>query len=342
MFNISNRRYTGAKTKLLKNIEAVLNQTSFKTALKSGSFFDVFAGTGVVSEYFLKEGYFLRFIINDFLHSNFAIFNGFFASGDFDQNKLNKIAKNFNQISLKEQNYYSLNFGEKFFSNQDAVKIGFIRDEIDYLKNANEINQKEFFILLSSLIYSLDKISNTCGHYEAYRKNIILQDRFVFELISPIKTDKKIEIFRQDSNELSKKIRSDIAYIDPPYNSRQYSRFYHLLENITQNKKPELFGVALKPKPENLSAYCTTNAKKAFENLIKNLVNNGTCGILVSYNNTYNSKSNSSQNKINFDELQEILQNFGKIKKFEFDFKAFNAGKTDLKNHKEFIFLGVR
>ena len=64
----------------------------------------------------------------------------------------------------------------------------------------------------------------------------------MFKLIEPIKHTSKIQIFREDANELVKKVKFDICYIDPPYNSRQYSRFYHVLENLAQWKKPKLFG----------------------------------------------------------------------------------------------------
>ena len=47
-------------------------------------------------------------------------------------------------------------------------------------------------------------------------------------------TKKRLMIFEKKFNLLVKKISPDIIYIDPPYNSRQYSRFYHLLENITK------------------------------------------------------------------------------------------------------------
>ena len=40
--------------------------------------------------------------------------------------------------------------------------------------------------------------------------------------------------------------RVKMIYIDPPYNSRQYSDAYHLVENIARWKKPEVFGVARK------------------------------------------------------------------------------------------------
>ena len=106
--------------------------------------------------------------------------------------------------------------------------------------------------------------------------------------------EKKIKIYRQDSNLLSKSINSDIAYIDPPYNSRQYSRFYHLYENLVKWDKPKLEGVAMKPPTENSSAYSTSKAFITMSDLISNLK---TKQILISYNNTYKSNSNSSRIK---------------------------------------------
>jgi adenine-specific DNA-methyltransferase len=52
---------------------------------------------------------------------------------------------------------------------------------------------------------------------------------------------KDVSIFNQDTNVLAKNIKADIVYIDPPYNSRQYSRFYHVLENLTKWQKPKLY-----------------------------------------------------------------------------------------------------
>ena len=79
MFSPSNRRYTGAKTKLLDSIdESILKSFDYRER-KNLSFFDVFGGTGVVSEYFAKKSEFSNIIINDFLHSNFIIYQGFFT-----------------------------------------------------------------------------------------------------------------------------------------------------------------------------------------------------------------------------------------------------------------------
>lgn len=187
-------------------------------------------------------------------------------------------------------------------------------------------------------MYSFDKIANTCGHYDAYRKIKEIPENFEFDLIKPKDYDntKLVEIYRTDSNKLASEVKCDIAYIDPPYNSRQYSRFYHVMENITQWKKPKLYGVAMKPKEENMSEYCKVHAAVAFNDLVQKL---NVKYIVVSYNNTYESKSHSSQNKITLEEIETILSSKGETLKFEKRYKAFTTGKTELKDHKEFIFI---
>ena len=85
-----------------------------------------------------------------------------------------------------------------------------------------------------------------------------------------------------------------------------------------------------------MSEYCRSNAKLAFEDLINKL----NCRyIVVSYNNTYLSKSKSSRNKIEIDDMLNILNNKGKVLKFEKKHQFFNAGKTDFNDHKEFVFI---
>ena len=333
MFNMYNRRYTGSKYKLMEWIRSLILENC-----KGDTFFDVFAGTGVVTEYLLSD--FKNFIVNDFLYSNEIIYKGFFLQEDYDINKINDFANFYNNIDRKniKENYFSKNFGNKYFNNDDAKLIGKIRQDLEDIKQKKKINNKEFSILLSSLIFSMDKIANTCGHYDAYRKINNIQSKFKYELIIPKKLSKQqhINIYREDSNKLAKEVVADIAFIDPPYNSRQYSRFYHILENITKWEKPKLYGTALKPKEENMSEYCKTSAPKVFEDLIKDL---NVKYIVVTYNNTYNSKSSSSKNKITLEEISAILNQKGETKIFDKPYKFFNAGKTDLKNHKEYVFI---
>jgi adenine-specific DNA-methyltransferase len=88
-----------------------------------------------------------------------------------------------------------------------------------------------------------------------------------------------------DANELIREIESDVLYIDPPYNSRQYFNSYHVPENIVKWDKVELEGITKqrKDRKKYKSEYCTINAKDIFSDLIMNAK---VKYIIVSYNNT--------------------------------------------------------
>jgi len=305
--NLESRRYIGNKNKLTNWIlDTILTETK-----NVNSLIDIFAGTASVAKASFKH--FENVIINDILHSNNVIYKAFFEIGNWNKEKLNYILKSWNELKADQltENYFSEQFGNKFFEHNTSKIIGFIRQDIEDKKN--EFTDKEYNILLATLIYNIDKIANTVGHFDAYIKKPIRSNKLNFILINPIDFA-GIEIHQENANVLARKIKADIAYIDPPYNSRQYSRFYHLYENLIQWKKPELFGVALKPKPENMSVYCTVGAKDAFKDLVENL---NVKYLAVSYNNTYNSKSNSSENKIKLEQIEAILNKKGRTKIFE-------------------------
>ena len=327
-FQLHNRRYIGNKHKLIKWIFSVLDKEC-----EGKSFTDIFAGTGVVAA--VAGQHFDEITLNDFLFSNQTIYKAFFGNGNWDRKKINSIVKDYNNINGEDldENYFSLNFGGKYFSKNSAKIIGFIRENIE--ENRDNLTKREYDMLVSSLLYSTDKIANTVGHYDAYFKKETIMDNFFMRPIEPIKV-KTISIFREDANLLAKRIKTDIVYIDPPYNSRQYSRFYHILETITKWDKPKLHGVALKPPPENMSDYCRVSAKDKFAELINDI---NAKYLVVSYNSTYNPKSNSSQNKITLEEIRNILNKKGETKVFEKDYRHFNAGNTNFDNHKEYLFV---
>jgi len=332
-FNIYNRRYTGSKNKLLPWIKKII----IKECKNASSFFDIFAGTGSVTYGLIDQ--FDEFYINDFLFSNEIIYNAFFSPAFYDYDKLTNIAENYCKIneSKLKPDFVTNNYTNKYFSYNDSLIIDYIRNDIEMMKEI--LNPKEYNILLASLIYSFDRCANTVGHYEAFIKAKEIKSSFKFELINPVfneKRNKKINIYRNDANKLAEEIYADIVYIDPPYSSRQYSRFYHVIETIAKWNKPELFGKTLKPAPENLSDYSKVGAVYTFDKLITSLK---TKYIVVSYNNTYDSRSNSSKNKMSLEQITQILEKKGKTKIFYMDYKAFNAGKTNFNNHQEIIFV---
>ncbi len=329
---INNRRFLGSKFKLLNFIENTVNENckDIKTVA------DVFAGTGVVGSLFLKNGKEVYF--NDYLKSNYYTYKAFYGSTRIDLKKIEDIINRYNKLETDEENYFSINFGDTYFSKKDCKKIGFIRDNIENKFNNNEINDREKDLLVASLIYSMDRVANTVGHYDAYRKIKNIEDKFFMYMLDVEENgSKKSHITNLDANDFIKNVKVDLVYIDPPYNSRQYCDAYHLLENIAEWKKPKVYGVARKMDRTNLkSKYCTNKAVEAFSDLINNC---NSKYILVSYNNT-GEKSNSRSNaKISDLQIKEILERKGKVKVFEKPYNNFTTGKSIAIDHKERLFL---
>lgn len=328
-YKLESRRYIGCKAKLIDWIFNLIQQETQDVH----TFCDIFAGTGSVSNRAINL--YDNVIINDFLHSNNLLYKAFFSTGYWNKEKIINLLDAFNGIDIDsiKDNYFSENYGNKYFDMASAKLIGHIRDVIEDIKST--LTEKEYCILIASLIYSMDRIANTLGHFEAYIKKEIKPRKFIMRLIDA-KSFEGVTIYQEDANALAKKVHTDIVYMDPPYNSRQYSRFYHLYEVLVKWDKPPLKGDARKPAEENMSDYCRVKAFSAFTDLVAHI---DTKYIVVSYNNTYKSKSSSSENKIKLEQIEEVLNKCGTTRIFTHKHQAYNAGKTEFDDHKEYLFI---
>ena len=331
-FRINQRRYLGSKTKLLEFIDNIIQEEK----IQFSSFADIFAGTGTVANHFYDRAH---IIVNDILDSNNHIYNAFFGKDEIQVEKLKGFLKFYNSIDVSKygDNYFSDNFSNTYFDVANSKSIGIIRDDIEKLFEQKIITNREKSYLLTSLIYALDRIANTVGHYDAYRK-IDIPEKRLFLLPLDLKVSKySAEIHKADANELVKKIKADIVYIDPPYNSRQYSDAYHLLENVATWKKEEVFGVAKKLNRSHIkSKYSMKSAGVAFGELIDNI---DAKYILISYNDMGDSGNARSQSRISDHEILSVLKRKGQVQIFETNFKQFTTGKSNKDNLKERIFL---
>jgi adenine-specific DNA-methyltransferase len=331
-FCITQRRYLGSKKKLLNFIDTILQ----KEDIKFDSFADIFAGTGAVANHFYERS---QIIVNDILDSNHHAYNAFFGSDEIREEKLKERLKIYNSLDVRryDDNYFSKNFANTYFDKINSKKIGIIRDDIEKLFEEKLITPREKSYLLTSLIYALDRIANTVGHYDAYRK-IDIPKKELFLLPLSVKSSKyKATIHKSDANELVKQIKADVVYIDPPYNSRQYSDAYHLLENIASWQKQEVFGVAKKINRDHIkSKYSMKSAGVAFGELIDSI---NAKYILVSYNDMGGSGNSRSQSRISDHEILSALKRKGEVQIYETDFKQFTTGKSNKDDLKERIFL---
>lgn len=328
-FSMESRRYIGCKTKLVDWIFSLISEHTHDVF----SFCDIFAGTGVVAHRALQT--YERVVVNDFLYSNNIMYRAFFAPTEWCEDKVQEIIDEFNTVDPKNlhENYFSKNYGGKYFHNDTAKIVGYIRELLKKMRS--ELTDKEYSILLASLIYSIDRHANTMGHFDAYHHKA--PDAIPFEMrMIDAGSYNGIEIHQEDANSLARTVNVDLTYLDPPYNSRQYSRFYHVYENLVQWKKPQLYGIAMKPKEENMSNYCRNVALSAFSDLVSHI---NSRYLVVSYNNTYHTKSSSSENKIKLEQMEEVLNKCGETKVYNHEFKAFNSGKTEFDDHREYLFI---
>jgi adenine-specific DNA-methyltransferase len=310
-FNIENRRYLGSKTRLLPFIHDVVN----KNCLGIHSILDLFGGIGDVASSF-NDGK-VSISINDLLLSNFISYEAWFGSQEIDSLKITHIIADYNSIQDPGDNYFSDNFSGTYFSRENCQRIGFIRQDIEDKFQSGEINSRERAILITSLLYAMDRIANTVGHYDAYRMNGDLKKPLVMEPLSLVscRINRGNHIYREDANSLVKKISADLVYIDPPYNSRQYCDAYHLLENVAEWAKPQVFGVAKKMNRKGLkSGYCTQKAPLVFDDLISNIKAKY---ILVSYNNMGKKGAGRSQAKISDEDIMASLSKRGEVMVFQ-------------------------
>lgn len=327
---INNRRYLGNKYSIRDFIREIVEANCKNVNI----IVDIFSGTGSVADVFKDK----MLVTNDLLYSNYISNYAWFSPEKYSATKVINYIIKFNQIEATEENYMSLNFSNTFFSAKDCRKIGYVRELIDTEHARKAMNFKEYAILVTSLLYGMDRIANTVGHYDAYIKNGKFDKKLKIPLLLPNSyLNENNQCYNEDANCLVERLESDLLYLDPPYNSRQYSDAYHLLENVASWRKPEVFGVAKKMNRKHIkSEYCLVNATEAFENLIKKA---NTRYILLSYNNMGKKGNDRSNAKISDDEIMRILKEKGKVSVFEKSYKSFSTGKTKVQDNTERLFL---
>ena len=329
---INNRRYLGNKYKLLSFITGVVNDECSDIETVA----DIFSGTGAVASAFTDK----IVITNDLMYSNYICNYAWFGAEEYNPQIIIDYVVRYNAKTKCGENYMTRNFADTYFSKSDCSKIGYIREDIERSYKKGNLNKRERAILVTSLLYAMDKIAVTCGHYDAYRKGAKFESSLELSVpLAEVNTNTKNECFNEDANNLVKRIEADLVYIDPPYNSRQYCDTYHLLENVARWEKPEVFGVAKKMDRSSMkSKYCTASAVKAFETLVNDIKAKY---ILLSYNNMAEKGNSRSNAKITDKDIMRILEKKGTVKVFQESYKAFTTGKSDIEENAERLFLCI-
>ena len=322
--------YIGSKYSILDFIDEVV-EDFVKPIDNNITFCDIFSGSGVVSKYFKRKGY--NVISNDIEYFSYITTKHYLVNNEeltFDKLGFNPFSY-LNDLDGIEgfiySNYCALGtsgkeFERNYFTDYNAKKIDAIRIKIEEWKKDEKINENEYNYLIASLVESADKVANTASVYEAFLKKIKVSASKRMELkeIDTVIYDgnKKYEVYNEDSNELIKRIKGDILYLDPPYNNRKYDTNYHMLETIALYDNPDIKGkTGLRVEDSKKSKYCMKNeASKTFEDLIKNA---NFKYILLSYND---------EGIIPIETIKKIMSKYGKYKCYARKHKRFKADKN--------------
>jgi adenine-specific DNA methylase len=290
-------RLLGNKTRLLTEIEGFLTERG----VTGGTFTDIFCGTARVGRHFKSLGF--RVFANDRLsmcftkavaevevngYPSFAAlrekyrkvfrsraFGGAGGSPDLPEaaRPLSDVLRLLSYRLDPEESLIYRNFcpgggaGRMYFSDENGRHIDAILRFIRENNNQGHLSRHELYLLLSVLLDAADRVANISGTYGAYLK------KFQSNALNPLRLEvpeitsstKKHQAFHSDANELVRELDTDVLYIDPPYNSRQYAANYHVLEIIAEHHTIEnleayetsLYGkTGLRPYATEKSAYC--------------------------------------------------------------------------------------
>ena len=329
-------RYLGNKTNLLTFIDNVIKKHNIDGEI----FADLFAGTCSVGDYF-KDKY--TIIANDYMYFSKIIASAKLLNAKIPEFK--KFRKRYKcspfewlnkQVYTKEDNYFVLhNYSPKgdrmYFTEDNAAKIDGARLEIEDLYKNAIIKYNEYVFLLASLLESALRVSNTSGTYQAYfkfwesrAKKPLIIEPLLFNETNEINDN---QLYCEDTNKLIRKISGDIAYIDPPYTTTQYTNSYHVLETIARYDYPQIFGKTGRRQNRELSNYSNKQlALYEFEDLFRQL---NFKHVLVSYSN---------QSIIPIDELVGLAKRFavnGRVYVEKYLYREYSTNNSSYKGNGE-------
>ncbi len=302
---------------------------------------DIFAGSGIVSKNFKKQGY--KVYANDLLYFSYVLLKGTLGLNQKPQFRKLGIPDPIAYLNNLDPAHFPIDTDRFFiyrnyspnedcermyFQNQNALKIDLIRLTIEEWKKEGLLTEEEYFYLLAALIEAVPYVSNIAGVYGAYLKHWDRRTYNPLMLKHPELVDNEEEnpCYNQDANQLAGKIKADLLYCDPPYNERQYVSNYHILETIAKYDYPTLNGITgIRAYGEEEKSLYSRKKKAsiAFDDLIKKTK----CRyILVSYNN---------EGILKTEQIEKILKKYGKADTYRFYEYPYRRYKNKITNRRK-------
>ncbi len=317
-------RYFGSKVSSLGSICNIIAKE-----IPSGTICDPFGGIGTVGSFFKTKGY-------SVWSGDILTFAYYFQIARVARNRMPtfKILLKVLKLESVNQLIYHLNrkrithgwllreYSEKrrFFTKENASRIEVCRTLFTKWSDADLLTHSERAMLLASLINSIDKVANTAGTYYAYLKewNRKALRPFHFQLIPCTRGNADCHCFLAKADELVTKRDFDILYLDPPYNDRSYSQYYHLPESIAMQETPKTHGKS--GMPDNARASSEFNRFGGASKALERLLARSRFRLAVFHY--------SDNGILTTKQIRDILTAYGRIKEYYIDSQGYTTSKA--------------
>lgn len=345
-------RYIGNKENIINKIHHIL----LKNNVTGKTFFDFFSGTTNVARFYKDLGYIVY--SSDVMYVSYCLQKAYIENNteplfekvlqtipqcsitcnlfatplDIVINYLNQIpdVKGFIYNNYTPDGTRELEQPRMYFSNENGLRIDAIRQQIESWNNNGLLLESEYYILISCLIETVSFYANVAGVYAAFHKRWDPRaiKRLELRTIKIHTNNKTNRVYNSNSLELIENIDTDILYLDPPYNERQYLPNYHLLETIAKYDNPQIKGVTgMREYEDKKSTFC--NAKTALRDL-ELVAKTAKYNFLVM---SYNSEGIMQQ-----DDIINMMSKYGSVKLEQFQYARFKSNNNGLAKTKKHIY----
>ncbi|KRB10277.1 DNA adenine methylase [Lysobacter sp. Root690] len=129
----------------------------------------------------------------------------------------------------------------QFFTRSNASRIAGAWNAIKRWNEDDLLSESERKYLLASFLNSMDPCANTAGTYYAHLKHWHRKALKPFQMKwIPVQVGATGgQALVGDALDVLRGKTFDLLYLDPPYNRRDYSRYYHLPESLASLKQPD-------------------------------------------------------------------------------------------------------
>jgi len=342
-------RYIGNKTRLLPFIRGTLERLE----IRPGVAHDAFAGTAAVGRALKADGW--RVASSDLMTYSYVLQRAYVvasrvpgfakliaadrrvrralqaeagsrrATAEFRLAAIGRFL-----ASLEpERGFISRHFapagGRMYFTGENAGRIDAARRALHEWRCEGLVDDTGYYLLLAALIEGADRVANTAGVYAAYIKT------WQSNALRPLAIDPTPPVpgrgssaHQADAAAVAGTLgATDLLYLDPPYNARQYSGYYHVPEIIARgwfDEEPVLRGkTGLLQDESTKSEWCSPS--RVGNALRELLAASGAQHVLVSYN---------SEGLLPASELKAALKDVsadGRVRPFGKRYKRYRADR---------------